>query len=255
MLSVRRHQRRAASAAARRAHRFGMLVLLTQVEVVTLLLTAFGSSQQPAVRPGEMAVASRLLPAGPPRPQVVALQDALRLQLPIAQREVTAIGYHAAGDGALPLEPLGRQVNQGLLGRIADRILGRGGGGLRYYHLEGGEGPKTAVLNVGAAPGTDVYSPVDGTVVGLTDHVLNGRAYGARIDIQPSAAPAVVVSLTHLAPHARLTVGSSVAAGTTKLGRVLDLSRVERQALARYTQDSGNHVALVTRPAGRLALP
>ena len=35
---------------------------------------------------------------------------------------------------------------------------------------------------------------------------------------------------------------------------VADLSRVERQALARYTNDSGNHVSVELRPAASLVL-
>jgi hypothetical protein len=104
-------------------------------------------------------------------------------------------------------------------------------------------------------PGTDVYAPVDGTIVGISDYILNGQAYGSRIDIQPSAAPSLVVSLTHLKPDPALTVGSAIAASTTKVGRVVDLSGVERQALAKYTQDAGNHVAVELRPAATLSLP
>ena len=100
-----------------------------------------------------------------------------------------------------------------------------------------------------------MYAPVDGTVVGISDYILNGETYGARIDVQPTAAPSLVVSLTRLAPDPALTVGSAIAASTTKLGRVLDLSHVERQALARFTQDAGNHVSIETRPAVTLTLP
>jgi hypothetical protein len=63
------------------------------------------------------------------------------------------------------------------------------------------------------------------------------------------------VSLTHLTPDPALTVGSVIAASNTKVGRLLDLSGIEKQALARYTQDAGNHVALELRPAAMLALP
>ena len=83
----------------------------------------------------------------------------------------------------------------------------------------------------------------------------NGRAYGSRIDIQPSSAPSLVVSLTHLTPDPALTVGSMIAASSTKVGRVLDLSGIERQALARFTQDAGNHVAVEVRPAATQTLP
>ena len=65
----------------------------------------------------------------------------------------------------------------------------------------------------------------------------------SRIDIQPSAAPSLVVSLTHLSADPALTVGSTIAASSTKVGRMLDLSGVEKQALSKFTQDAGNHVA------------
>jgi hypothetical protein len=40
-----------------------------------------------------------------------------------------------------------------------------------------------------------------------------------------------------------------VTASQTRLATVSDLSGVEQQALARYTNDAGNHVALEVRPA------
>jgi hypothetical protein len=246
---------RAAPASLRRTKRLIGFVLLVTVVLVTLLLTAFGAGRAPAVRTPGPAPAARLLPSGPPAPQVVALAGSLRLQLPIEQSRVTAIGYHAAGDGSIALEPVGRQANEGAFSRMARRLFGSGANGLRWYQLSGGTGPSSAALNVGALPGTDVYSPVEGTVVALTSYVVNGKPYGARIDVQPSGAPSLVVSLTHLKPDPALTVGSSVAAGTSKVGSVLDFSGVERQALARYTQDAGNHVEVQVRPSATLALP
>jgi hypothetical protein len=88
----------------------------------------------------------------------------------------------------------------------------------------------------------------------ITDYVLSNRTYGARIDIRPQSAPSVVVSLTHLRPDPALTVGSAVAARRSKIGVVLDLSAVERQALARHTQDAGNNVSLEVRTAATLSL-
>jgi hypothetical protein len=229
------------------------LVLGAAALLITLLLTAFGSGETGAVSATAPAPATRLLPAGPPRPQVVAVRGSLRIQMPIAQSRVTAIGYHSTSSGALALSPVGRQANAGLLARIARRLLGTGGSGLAYYLLGGTGGPATSVLNVGAPPGTDVYAPVDGTVVGITDYVISGRKRGARIDIQPSGAASIVVSLTHLRPDPALTVGSTVTAASSKLGTVVDLADVERQALARYTNDAGNHVAVEVHPAATLS--
>jgi hypothetical protein len=216
---------------------------------VTLLVTAFGSTQtNTRVRAATLAPAQRLLPARP-LPQVVATRGGLRLELPIAQTRVTALGYHASSTGALALDPVGSPANEGLLARVAHRLFGGSNGGVRYYRLGGSGGPDTGVLNVGASPGTDVYSPVDGTIVGIADNIVSGRKHGVRLDIQPADAPALVVSVTHLRPDPALDVGATVESTVSKIGTVLDLSRVETQALARYTQDQGNHVAVEVHPA------
>ena len=84
--------------------------------------------------------------------------------------------------------------------------------------------------------------------------MLAGQHMGARIDIQPSGNPSLVVSLTHLRPDPNLTVGSTVGATTSKVGTIIDFAQVERQALARVTTDAGNHVAIEVHPA-TLSLP
>ena len=103
-------------------------------------------------------------------------------------------------------------------------------------------------------PGTSVFSPVDGTVVGLTPYVVAGHRFGSRIDIQPQSAPSLIVSVTQLRSDPSISVGTNVVSGATRIGVVADLAMVERQALARYTNDSGNHVTIELRPAASLVL-
>ena len=252
---ARQRQREEARAKARRARRTAALVVVACGCLVALLLTAFGRGGDTAVTVTGPAPASRLLPAGPPRPQIVATQDSLQIQLPIDQSRVTALGYHASGTVALPLEPVGTQANAGLAERIFRRLFGSTGSEVRYYMLEGGVGAETGGLDVGAPVDTDVYAPVDGTVIAITDSVVNGKVYGVRIDIQPSGSPGVVVSLSNLRPDPALTVGSTVSSAKTKIGRVIDLSDVERAGLARYTQDNGQHVHIEVQPATALTSP
>jgi hypothetical protein len=240
--------------AARGARRFLVLTVIAVVALVTTLLTAFGDGRRSSSVDSVLAPPTGLVAASPPRPQIVATAGTLRLQLPVSQQSVTAIGYHGTLDGALALDPVGRQGNQGFVTRLFHRIFGGNKGGLVYYRL-GGAGTSTGSLDVGAAPGTDVYAPVDGSITGLTDYVVNGRKFGVRIDIQPTNAPSLVVSLTHVRADPSLTVGSAVVAATSKIGTVIDLSRVEREALARYTRDSGNHVSLEAHEAASLASP
>jgi hypothetical protein len=252
---ARQRQREEARAKARRARRTAALVVVACGCLVALLLTAFGRGGDTAVTVTGPAPGTRLLPAGPPRPEIVAMQDSLRIQLPVNQNRVTALGYHASGTLALPLEPVGTQANAGLAERLFRRLFGSSGSELRYYMLEGGAGAETGGLDVGAPVDTDVYSPVDGSVISITDNVVNGKAYGVRIDIQPSGSPGVVVSLWNLRPDPALTVGSTVSSAKTKVGRVIDLSEVERAGLARYTQDNGQHVHIEVHPAAALTGP
>jgi hypothetical protein len=247
-----RRARRAERRAAHRFRRFAGLSALLVIAFVTLLITAFGPNGATRTAATTPAPATRLLPSGPPEPLIVATQGALRVQLPIEQNRVTAIGYHSVDDGALALRPLGRRGNQGLLARLFDRIFGGSDSSLVWYQLAGNE---ASALDVGAAPGVDVYSPVDGTIVGITDFVLNNTKRGVRIDIRPLTAPALIVSMTRLRADPARTVGESVAAGSTRLGMVLDLAQLERQALARFTQDAGNHVTLQVYSAASRNVP
>src|SRR4029077_18717588 len=179
-------------------------------------------------------------------PCVSPWRGPVRLQIPISQSRLTAIGFHSAGDGALSLDPVGHQANEGIVQRIVHGIFGGGAASPKWYQLTGGG---TSALDVGAPIGSDVYSPADGTVVAIRPFVVEGKKYGSEIDIQPQTAPSLVVAVTQLVADPALTVGTSVVSGATKLGRVADLATVERQALARYTNDAGNHVTVEVRAA------
>jgi hypothetical protein len=235
-----------------RRRRLAVVVAIAIVAVGTLLVTAFGGGDHPTAPLAAPASASRLLPAGPPTGQVIARLGALNVQLPINKARVTAIGYHGASDGALGLTPIGTQANEGLLKRLLHKIVGGGTGSPRWYLLTGGQGPSTSALDVGATPGTDVYAPVNGTIVGIGKVILDGKVAGERIDIQPSSVPSLVVSVSRLTVDPSLVVGAMVTADGSKLGQVLDLSKVEQQALARYTNDAGNHVLIEVHPAATL---
>ena len=218
--------------------------------VATLLLTAFDGNavdSSTAPSPPPLPVTS-----APPEPQVLATVGNLRMQSPVAQGGVTAVGFHGSDEGALVLQPVGPQANEGLLARLWRRITGSSKQGFAWYQLEGGE-PRT--LDVGAVAGTDVYSPVDGTVVAIRDRIVSGRKVGAEIELRPTSAPSLVVAVQNVRPDEALTVGANVAAGSSKLGRVVDISRFERQALARVAPDGGNNVQIQVYPSATLGVP
>lgn len=237
---------------ARRLRRL-LLAALALAIIGPILVIAFDSASTSG--PVPVPRADRLLPGGPPTPQVVAYEGSLRIYLPIPEDRVTAVGYHGVGQGALPLNPVGTQANAGLFTRIYRRLFDRNQGGIRYNLIGGGSGPETAGLDIGAPVGTVAYSPVDGTVIGIAQTIVAGKPFGATIDIQPSGSPGLVVSVSNLEPDVGLTVGSAVAAARTPLGAVIDLSSVETPALARYTQDTGQHVHIEVRPTASLPIP
>lgn len=249
----RRRVERREARAARRARRFALLVLLGTVFVVSLLLTAFGGGRGQA--PVSFQAASLASPQAAvqtrPYPEILAVRGPVRLQMPVSQKSVTAIGYHRADDGALQLAPGGRQGNEGLVQRVIHTIFGGSAGSPVWFQLGGGG---TSALDVGAPVGTNVYAPVDGTVVAIKPYVVGGRQFGSEIDIQPLNAPSLVVSLTQLRVDPSLSVGASVVSGARRLGAVVDLAQVEHQALARYTNDAGNHVTVEVRPASSIVL-
>jgi hypothetical protein len=215
--------------------------------VVTLMLTAFGSSRSQHL--ASLTTNGAALVPGAPQPEPVATVGNLHIQLPVSQEAVTAIGFHASPTGALSLKPLGQQINEGLLARLWHKISGSAKPARAWYQLAGGSGPSTAVLDVGAAPDTDVYAPVDGTIVAIMDTIVNGERHGSRIDVRPNDAPSVILSIDHVEPDPHLAVGSSVTAGSSKLGTVVDISEVERQTLAEHTNDRGDNVAMEVHPA------
>jgi len=216
--------------------------------IVTLALTAFDNQSAPTLsRPAPLPVTE-----APPDPHVLVTVGNLRVQSPVAEGGVTAIGLHGSEDGALVLKPVGPQRNEGLLARLWRRITGASRTGLAWYQLSGGP---LRTLDVGAVAGTDIYAPVDGTVVAIRDQVISGRRVGAEIELRPSSAPSLVVSIQNVRPDPSLSVGANVAAGSSKLGTVTDISRFERQSLERYASDGGNNVALQVYPSATLGVP
>ena len=241
---LRANRRRAQS----RARWFAVAVVIGLLGAATLALTAFDGESSPTVsRPAPLPVTS-----APPDTQVLATVGNLRVGSPVAQGGVTAVGFHGNSEGALVLKPVGPQRNEGLIARLWRRITGASKSGLAWYQLSGGP---LRTLDVGAVAGTDVYSPVDGTVVAIRDQVVSGNVVGSAIELRPTTAPSLVVSIQNVRPDPSLSVGANVAAGSSKLGTVTNISRYERQALERYAADGGNNVSIQVYPSATLGVP
>ena len=176
------------------------------------------------------------------------MQDTLRVQMPINQSRVTAIGYHASGADVLPLEPVGSQANAGLLKRIFHRLFGQSGSEIRYYQLDGGVGRRPAAWTSARRSNGRLLA---GGRKRHRDLRPDRQREGLRRAHRHPAVgqPGVVVTVENLKPDPALTVGSTVSAGRTKIGRIIDLSSVEQAALAHHTQDKGQHVHIEVHAA------
>lgn len=125
----------------------------------------------------------------------------------------------------------------------------------------GRAGPETAGLDIAAPPGTIVYSPVNGTIVSVSDYVVAGVLAGYQVDISPESQSDVLVRVRHIegipvdrragevcngeVGFDRPSVGTFVTAGVTCIGQIRDASdllEVARPEVAKYVSGNGNHV-------------
>ena len=252
--ALRRH--RAERRAARRTRRLAALALLAIVLVVTLLLTAFGSGK-PAAGPGHPAgrrvdraaggpaEPGRRRDAGEPPaapPDRAEPRDGDRL--PRRRRgDAAALAGRPPGQRRLLRAPLPRRLRrpQGRAHLLpARRRRGRVDGRARRRRRAGNR------------------RLLAGRRDDRRDHALRPeRPPVRRADRHPADVGAVRRRRRSrtCGPTRRSSSAPAVVASGSRLGTVLDVSGVERQALARYTQDSGNHVAVQVKPAATLAVP
>lgn len=224
-----------------------LVVALLAVGILHLLTS--GHSQPASAALATPAAVSEA-PDGPPTLESLATaSDGLQMDVPITQKRITAIVYHGGGPDLVALTPSGHQHNADLVTRISNMLTGENNSsGPGYYIDSSGEGPATGAVDIGAVAGTSVYAPADGRIVSVQPYVISGKTYGSVIQIQPSTAPTLILTITNVKRSKAIVVGKPVTAAETQLGTVIDLSTVLTQELAKYTSDAGNHVHIeVTR--------
>jgi hypothetical protein len=235
--------------------RTGLALAVALTAALALVTYRSGSSPSP---PPTLAAAtpSSLAPDGQPTVETLATYGAtqgLVLRVPVRQQRITAIVYHGIGDAnVVPLQPAGHQLDASFLSRLADRLFGGSSTpGPRYYIDSSDAGPDTGSVDVGAAAGTTVWSPIDGVIASIQPYELSGKRYGSVIQIRPDAAPAVTITMQAIQPlHSHpIQVGDLVTAARSPLGTIVDLSGVLDQTVARYTSDAGNHVSISIGPS------
>lgn len=161
--------------------------------VTLIVLAVWAAYAIPGPKPGNVpqtaaVPACALSPAGD-QDLVIAQVEGLDVLLPLAREVTTAIAYHPVDNtGTVSLEPVGKRLSGGGIGRSLADIFA-GGGGVQYYMMDGdGEESSsgTAGLDVGGVPGSNVVSPVDGKVTAVKPYSILGRCPDVEINIQLS---------------------------------------------------------------------
>jgi len=173
------------------------------------------------------------------------------LHLPIDPLAITALAFHqASGDRAQSMTALVPDVPdpaavdpEALAAQMAEAAGSDdiwGGACLRLWRSGRGGEPDTAA-DVGAAPGTDVFSPVTGTVIEVRPYLLYEKHDDIEIHIRPDGAEDLNVVLIHVT-DASVQAGDRVVGGVTRIAAIRQMSSVIELQLAGYTGDGGDHV-------------
>ena len=114
---------------------------------------------------------------------------------------------------------------------------------LRMWRPRPGQ-PDTAV-DVGAKPGTAVFSPVTGTVVKVKRYKLYGKCDDYEIHIQPDGYPNLDLVMIHIDDVVVLRRATAWSGGRdAHRARCASSPTSSTTQLASYTKDGGNHMHL-----------
>lgn len=218
----------------------GVMFILAAIAMV-LIIASSGDSSTPLLDEETMAASREVASTTTPEAVPLAGAGELELMLPIVGPAVTAIGYHPVeDDDVISLDPKGKQVNPSMISGIGQMF--DSDEHVAYYVMdEDSDVSPTTALDVGAAFGTFVYAPVDGTVVGIKSYEFAGKCTDTEVRIQPLNQSNVVVVMNHL-DNIEATLGQPVKAGASRIGAVNKLDGCLTHKISEFTADSGNHV-------------
>lgn len=236
----------------RRRPRFSYATLTIVTAVLGLSAIGWVLTWDEPAPPSAETASAAAAPSVPERPPTArfATVGGIDLHLPIDPSAITALAFHqASGEDAqtmtslVPDMPADEAAPEMVAARMAEAAADGdiwGGVCLRLWRSGRGGEPDTAA-DVGAAPGTNVYAPVTGTVVEVRPYLLYEKHDDIQIHIRPDGAEDLDVVLIHVT-DASVEAGDRVAGGVTRIAAVRQMSAVIESQLAGYTGDGGDHV-------------
>jgi hypothetical protein len=227
--------------------RFAAVLIVGIVVLLGILAALAIPSATPGQVPSQKGITSAAVGVPAKRDITVATVAGCDVLLPVRAASTTAIAFHPVDvPHGVSMKPQGEHISGGLGSGLAGIFTGNGGVGYYLMDADGNDvSSATAGLDVGAPPGSTVLSPVDGRIAAVRSYQVQGSHEDSEIDIQLTD-PSVMLMVTHIVPAADVNVGDRVAAGYTLLGRVRQFPRTIEQSISQYTNDSGDHVQLIT---------
>ncbi len=249
------------------------VVLLFMVGGAALALIAPGRQGGDSAKAGVWSAVATDVPAAAtaataapaaPTPVFASIRGA-GLHLPVPAASVTALAFHQSSYAdTVVMKPLIAIADPAVLRRAATAAraavkAGRKaticatpesgaedaegvwtGSALQLWRNTSG-GKMDSAVDCGAAPGTPVLAPVDGTVMEIRPYKLYKKYDDFEIHIKPDAWNDLDVIVLHVTDPA-ITVGTRVVGGVTRIASVRNLSRiVSGLQLRNYVLDGGNH--------------
>ncbi|MGB4593421.1 MAG: hypothetical protein WBI63_06565 [Coriobacteriia bacterium] len=243
---------------------------LGYVFVIAGVLVLLGIVLAAALRPqsvpanADATVIETAVPSSTPAPglqrdatPMLANYRSLYLRLPIDPSKITQVAFHqASGDKAFHMTALVPDADMVQAAKLKHAPLSTAASGsaetssgassiwngtvLRLWRSNRRGTPDTAI-DVGTEPGTDVYSPVTGTVLQVRPYKLYNKHADYEIHIKPDGWADVDVVLIHV-DDVSVVAGDRVLGGITRIACVRKMSdRVDLQ-LGGYTRNGGDHV-------------
>ncbi len=260
-----RRDARGRAALARRRLAVGVVALLLVGGVTAVLMNAHARDSK-RVAAAAVIVTEALdgdsRPRTEPTPLFATFGD-IRLRLPFEPAVLTTLAFHqASGDKARHLTSLVPDTSATALKKSVDAAKAAtttaaaafsrpveasvnddgvwAGSAIRLWRSDRVGKPDTAA-DIGANPGTDVYSPISGSVLQARSYLLYGKHPDWEIHIRPDGHPELDLVLIHV-EDVSVQAGDRVIAGVTRVARVRDLTKAMYLQLATYTLNGGAHV-------------
>lgn len=181
---------------------------------------------------------------------LIAEESGTGIYLAVDPNELTAVAFHqASGDYALHMTSLVPDADMAAAAELKavppvaeGAIFDDGvwhGCVLRLWRSNRSGQPDSA-LDMGAAPGTAIWSPVSGTVIEVRSYLLYEKYEDFEIHIRPEGRDNVDAVLIHV-QDVKVEAGDTVKGGITQIGTVRQMSDKMDIQLSGYTANGGDH--------------